>query len=163
MTWSGITSGEARKAFRGEVSPQMTSHLKPLREFFSEFRAMQVGSRDIEAFKSQPKVAKKANATINRSLQLLSQAYRYALKSDPQKLNRAPMIKRYSEKGNVRKGKFTPAEAEAVFNNDCSLESSREHAAATRRFRVVHIRLAVCSGPLVFDLARLHCLVVQFE
>ena len=27
------------------------------------------------------------------------------------------MIKRYSEKGNVRKGKFTPAEAEAVFNN----------------------------------------------
>jgi integrase len=27
------------------------------------------------------------------------------------------MIKRYSEKGNVRKGEFTPAEAEAVFNN----------------------------------------------
>jgi Phage integrase family len=27
------------------------------------------------------------------------------------------MIKRYSEKGNVRKGRFTPAEAEAVFNN----------------------------------------------
>ena len=66
---------------------------------------------------TQLKVAKKANATINRSLQLLSQAYSYALKSDPQKLNRAPMIKRYSEKGNVRKGKFTPAEAEAVFNN----------------------------------------------
>jgi hypothetical protein len=27
------------------------------------------------------------------------------------------MIKRYSEKGNVGKGKFTPAEAEAVFYN----------------------------------------------
>ena len=105
------------KGIPREVSPQMTSHLKPLREFFSEFRAMQVGSRDLEAFKSQLKVAKKANATINRSLQLLSQAYSYALKSDPQKLNRALMIKRYSEKGNVRKGKFTPAEAEAVFNN----------------------------------------------
>lgn len=105
------------KGIPREVSPQMTSHLKPLREFFGEFRAMQVGSRDIEAFKSQLKVAKKANATISRSLQLLSQAYSYALKSDPQKLNRAPMIKRYSEKGNVRKGKFTPAEAEAVFNN----------------------------------------------
>ena len=84
------------KGIPREVSPQMTSHLKPLREFFGEFRAMQVGSRGLEAFKSQLKVAKKANATINRSLQLLSQAYSYALKSDPQKLNRAPMIKRYS-------------------------------------------------------------------
>jgi len=100
-----------------QASPQMTSHLKPLREFFGEFRAIQVGGRDIEAFKSQLKVAKKANATINRSLQLLSQAYSDALKSDAPKLNRAPMIKRYSEKGNVRKGKCTPAEAEAVFNS----------------------------------------------
>jgi hypothetical protein len=36
------------------------------------------------------KAEKKANATVNRSLQLLSQAYSYAVTSDPPKLNRAP-------------------------------------------------------------------------
>ena len=95
----------------------MISQIKPLREYFGEFRAMQVGSRDVEAFKSQLKAEKKANATVNRSLQLLSQAYGYALESDPPKLSRAPRIERYSEKGNERKGKFSPAEAEAVFNS----------------------------------------------
>jgi hypothetical protein len=99
-----------------EVPPQMTSHLKPLREFFGTLRAMQVGTRDVEAFKSQLKAETKANATVNRSLQLLSQAYSYAVTSDPPKLNRAPKIKRYSEKGNQRKGKFSPAEAEAIIN-----------------------------------------------
>ena len=105
------------KGIPREVSPQMSSHLKRLREFFGALPAMHVGSRDIEAFKSQLKAKKKANATVNRSLQLLSQAYSYALESDPPKLNRTPKIERYSEKGNVRKGKFSPAEAEAVFNS----------------------------------------------
>jgi hypothetical protein len=40
------------KGIPREVPPQMTSHLKPLREFFGTLRAMQVGSRDVEAFKS---------------------------------------------------------------------------------------------------------------
>jgi len=105
-----------KKGIPREVPPQMTSHLRPLREFFCELRAVQVGSRDIEAFKAQRKAEHKANATINRSLQLLSQAYKYALKSDPPKLNRAPNIELYDE-DNARKGKFSPAEAEAIFNS----------------------------------------------
>lgn len=108
--------GGKRGIFR-EVPPQMTSHLKPLREFFGTWRAIQVGSRNIEEFKSKLKAERKANATINRSLQLLGQAYNYAITSDPAKLSRAPKIERYSEQGNERKGKFTPAEAEAVFNS----------------------------------------------
>ena len=48
---------------------------------------------------------------------MLSQAYSYAVTSDRPKLNRAPKIERYSEKGNQRKGKFSPAEAEAIFNS----------------------------------------------
>jgi hypothetical protein len=71
------------KGIPREVPPQMISQIKPLRVYFGEFRAMQVGSRDVEAFKSQLKAEKKANATVNRSLQLLSQAYSYALESDP--------------------------------------------------------------------------------
>jgi integrase len=105
------------KGIPREVPPQMISHLKPLREFFGTLRAMQVGSRDVEAFKSKLKAEKKANATVNRSLQLLSQAYSYAVTSDPPKLNRVPKIKRYSEKGNQRTGKFSPAEAEAIFSS----------------------------------------------
>ena len=56
------------------------------------------------------------DATVNRSLQLLSQAYGYAVTSDPPKLNRAPKIGRYSEKGNQRKRKFSSAEAKAELN-----------------------------------------------
>ncbi|MGA3090581.1 MAG: hypothetical protein ABSD75_18365 [Terriglobales bacterium] len=73
-----------------EVPPQMASYLKPLREFLGTWRAIQVGSRDIEEFKSKLKTERKANATVNRSLQLLGQAYNYAITSDPPKLSRAP-------------------------------------------------------------------------
>jgi integrase len=92
----------------------MKSQLQPLRDFFGTTRAMRVGSRDIETFKSQLKAEKKANATVNRSLQLLSQAFRYAVNSDPPKLSRVPKIDRYDESNNRRKGKFTPAEAEQL-------------------------------------------------
>ena len=106
-----------KRGIRREVPPQMTSRLKQLRGFFGTCRAIQVGSRDIEEFKSKLKTERKANATVNRSLQLLSQAYNYAITSDPPKLSRAPRVERYSEQGNARKGKFTPAEAEAIFNS----------------------------------------------
>jgi hypothetical protein len=85
----------------------MTSHLRPLREFFGTWRAIQVGSRDIEEFRSKLKAERKANATVNRSLQLLGQAYSYAITSGPPKLSRAPKIERYSEQGNERKVNFT--------------------------------------------------------
>jgi hypothetical protein len=67
------------KGIPREVPSHMISHLKPLREFFGTFRAIQVGSRDVDAFKSKLKTEKKANTTVNRSLQLLSQAYSYAV------------------------------------------------------------------------------------
>ena len=106
-----------KSGIRREVPLQMLSQIKPLRQFFGTMRAVQVGSVDIEEFKSQLKAEKKANSTVNRSLQILSQAYSYAMKSDPPKVSRTPRIERFSEKGNERKGKFTPAEAEAVFNS----------------------------------------------
>src|SRR5262249_7690477 len=96
-------------------SPQMESHLRRLRDYFGTCRAIRVGSRDVEAFIAQLKAEKKANATINRSLQLLSQAYRYAATTDPPKLSRALKIEKLDESANVRTGKFTPAEAEMVF------------------------------------------------
>jgi integrase len=103
-----------KKGIRREVSPQMRSHLRRLREFFGERLAMEVGTRDIDAFKSELKAENKANATINRALQLLRTAYvRAALRVDPPKLSRALHIE-LLEENNARDGKFTPEEAELV-------------------------------------------------
>ena len=103
-----------RRGIPREVSPQMQSHLKHLRDYFGPCRAMHIGSKDVERFTVHLKEQKKANATINRSLQLLTQAYRYAVSTDPPKLSRIVRIEKLDESGNRRKGKFSPAEAEAV-------------------------------------------------
>jgi len=103
-----------RKAIPREVTPQMRSHLKPLRELLGTRSAMLVGSRDVEAFISELKVRQRTNATINRSLQLLAQAFRHAVNSDPPRLNRILKIELLDETGNTRKGKFSPAEAGQV-------------------------------------------------
>jgi len=104
-----------KRGIAREVNPQMRSHLKRLRDYFGESRALNVGSRDVEAFVAHQKAAGKANATINRSLQLLAQAFAYASNATPPKLSRALKIEMLDESGNVRKGKFSPAEAEAIF------------------------------------------------
>jgi integrase len=106
-----------RRGIPRQVSPQMQSHLKRLRDYFGSCKAMSVGTRDVEAFISQLKEEKKANGTVNRSLQLLSQAYRYAVTTDPPKLSRALKIETLDESDNVRKGKFTPVEAELIFHS----------------------------------------------
>jgi integrase len=105
-----------KKGIPRELSPQMQSIVKQLREFFGAMRAVNVGTETIQAFKDQLKTQKKANATINRPLQLLAQAYNYAISTDPPKLSRALNIKKLmlDESGNRRTGKFSSAEAEAI-------------------------------------------------
>jgi len=97
-----------------EVSPQMKSHLKRLRDEFGTCRASRFGSKDVDQFVAKLRAERKANATINRSLQLLLQAYNLAVSTDPPKLNRALKIEMLDESGNRRTGKFTPAEAELI-------------------------------------------------
>ena len=72
-----------KRAIRREVSPQMKSHLGRIRDYFGACRAMKVGTKDINNFTAELKAEGKANATINRSLQLMSQAYRHAVSTDP--------------------------------------------------------------------------------
>ena len=55
-------------------------------------------------------------ATINRETQLLGQAYTLAMRSKPPRVTTKPNIRRLSEKGNVRKEFFEPAEFERVVN-----------------------------------------------
>jgi len=97
------------------ISPQMRSHLKRIREFFGAMRALDVHQKHIRDFVALQLSQRKENATVNRSLQLLGQAFKIAVKSDPPKLFRIPKIQLLDESGNVRKGKFTHDEAEAIF------------------------------------------------
>lgn len=104
-----------KKRIPREVNPQMKSHLRRIREYFGTMRAMNVHQQHIQAFISLLHGQRKQDATINRALQLLRQSYRIAVNSDPPKLSRIPKIQTLDESGNVRTGKFTKDEAEAIF------------------------------------------------
>ena len=98
-----------------KLSLPMKSHLKCLREFFGVMRAMTVHKCHVQAFIDKLKAEGKKNATINRPLQMLSQAYKIAVTSYPPVLSRLLRVPRLNEKNNIRKGKFTNAEAEMIF------------------------------------------------
>jgi len=100
-----------------EVTAPMESQINRLRKYFGAMRAMQVHKRDVSDFISTLRAEGKKNASINRFLQLLQQAYKISVKADPQVLSRMLTVPKLDESDNVRKGKFSPAEAEAVFNN----------------------------------------------
>lgn len=96
-----------------EISPQMRSHLNRVRDYFGAIRANTVRARHVQGFVSMLKGQGKQNATVNRSLQLLGQAYRLAVSSE--RLSRALSVPKLDESGNVRKGKFTKDEAQLLF------------------------------------------------
>jgi integrase len=92
----------------------MLSHLKRLRDHFGCWRACSLRRIHVLAFIEILRKEGKGNATINRSTQLLSQAFKIAARSDPPKVQRELSVPKLDESGNIRKGKFSPAEAEAV-------------------------------------------------
>jgi integrase len=119
---SGGDDGETRV-----VNPPMKSHLKRLRAFFGAMRAMSVYQCHVDEFRSRLKAEGKKNATVNRPLQLLEQSYRIAATSNPPVLSRILTVNKAPE-NNVRKGKFTHAEAQAIF------AGLPEHMAGVARF-----------------------------
>jgi integrase len=87
------------------IGPEMRSHLKRLRDYFGDFRAVSIDEIKVEGFVSMLLSNGRKNATVNRSLQLLKQAYKVS--RVPCAFSNLPLL---DESGNVRKGKFTPAE-----------------------------------------------------
>jgi integrase len=87
------------------------SHLKPLREHFGDWRALEITFRAIEAYITQRRGARKSNATINRELELLRRALRLA--HDRQLLPSIPKVRVLPEH-NIRQGFFERADLEAV-------------------------------------------------
>jgi len=88
-----------------EIGPQMKSHIKPLRAFLGDRRAVAIDMTKVQEFVSFLLSKRKQNATINRSLQLLKQAY---------KVSKLPCafsdLSLLDESANVRKGKFSQPE-----------------------------------------------------
>jgi integrase len=87
------------------------SHLKPVRDHFGDWRALDINYRAIEAYITKRREHKKSNATINRELELLRRALHLA--HDRQLLPSIPKVRVLPE-NNTRQGFFERAELEAV-------------------------------------------------
>jgi integrase len=92
---------------RGKSDPKNDSHIARAREGFGKRRAKDLTSEDVNNYIAKRLAKKHANATINRTLQFVGQAYRLAEMP-------APKIQRLSEKDNARKGFFSDAEFRAL-------------------------------------------------
>ncbi|MBI3895106.1 MAG: site-specific integrase [Acidobacteria bacterium] len=92
--------------------PQILAHLKPIRDYFGDRKAVQVSAELVDRYIEECLKDGKASATINRGTQLLAQAFRLAVEGN--RLSRAPKIRHLSEKGNARQGFFERADFEAV-------------------------------------------------
>ncbi len=85
------------------------------REYFGTWRANEVTAEAADQFIRKQQDEGFAAATINRSTQLLKQAYALAIAR--KRLVNAPGIRYLSEKGNTRQGFFTDAQFRAVESN----------------------------------------------
>ncbi len=90
---------------RGKDSPQFKAHLKKIRRNFDSWRAVEVTAEAVDKYVSAMLEQGSAPATINRSTQLLAQAFKLAI--ERRHLSIAPKIRHLSEKGNQRRGFFT--------------------------------------------------------
>jgi integrase len=87
------------------------SHIKPVRDHFGDWRALDINFRAIEAYITKRREEKKSNATINRELELLRRALRLA--HDRQLLPSIPKVRALTE-NNTRQGFFERPDLEAV-------------------------------------------------
>ena len=94
--------------------PSQKSHLKPVRQFFSFARAVDLVTSQIRLFIEQQRQEGKANATINRELGGLRQALNLARREG--RINHIPYFPMLKE-DNVREGFFERDEVEAVIAN----------------------------------------------
>lgn len=106
---------EADLKLRGKDSQQNLSNLARVRRDFGLQRAVAVTAEQIDAYIERRQKDGYANASINRTLQLLNQCYSLAI--ERKRLTERPSIRHLSEKGNERRGFFECAEFNAVLSN----------------------------------------------
>lgn len=86
-----------------------------MREHFGNWRAIELTAEAVDEFVSELLDDDKKPATVNRSTQLLTQAYKLAM--ERKRLTSTPMIRYLSESGNARQGFFGDTEFRSVESN----------------------------------------------
>ncbi len=99
-------------SIRGVNSLDFIYHLKPIREYFGDMRAVDVTEVVIDRFIRECQDAGKSDATINRETQLLGQTFRLAV--ERKTLAMAPKVRRIPNADKPREGFFERPEFEAV-------------------------------------------------
>jgi integrase len=97
---------------RDRWNPKVASNVKPLRDYFGTWRAVEVTSEAIGKYIEQLREEGYSNATVNRRTQLLGQAFKLGIRN--KQLSQQPFIPRLTEIGNERQGFFETADFEAV-------------------------------------------------
>ncbi len=100
---------------RGKWSAKVNSNVKPLREHFGNWRAVDVTSDAASTYIESLREQGYSAATCNRRTQLLGQAYKLAVRT--KKISAAPFIPHLSEVGNERQGFFEMEHLDAVLKN----------------------------------------------
>jgi len=100
---------------RDKWSVKVGSNVKPLRERFGTWRAADLTADSIGAYIESVREEGYSNATVNRRMQLLGQAFKVAIRN--KQMSAAPFIPRLSEIGNERQGFFETADFEAVVSH----------------------------------------------
>jgi integrase len=75
---------------------------------FGTIRASELKPNDVDTYIAERRADGVADATINRTLAQVKQAYKLAMRQET--LNRAPYIRHLSEEGNERQGFLTPSQ-----------------------------------------------------
>ena len=110
-----LDSLESDYKLRGKWSTKVSSNVKPLREYFGNWRVVDVTSDAVSKYIEDLLAQEYSAATCNRRTQLLGQAYKLAVRT--KKLNAAPFIPRLSEVGNERQGFCETEHLDAVLEN----------------------------------------------
>jgi integrase len=116
---------------RGKASPQNLSYIETARKDFGGQLAISITAEKIDQYIGEKLAEQYAPASVNRRLQMVSQAFALAVRRGT--LSRVPFIRKLSEAGNARQGFFSEAEIDAVLENlpDDGLRDFVEWGAAT--------------------------------
>ena len=113
-----LETRKAAGARGGAWSRTLRAHSKPLRTFFAGTLGADVTTEDLERYQRERLALLRAPATVNRELEGLRRAYRYAAGLKPARfpVTEIPFIQMLPVE-NVRTGYFERAEIEAVIAN----------------------------------------------
>jgi len=132
----------------GKFSPQTASHMKRAKVDFGHFRGGALTPEWVEAYCEERKENGDRPATVNRTTQLVQQAYNLAVENRRFAAARVPRIKKLDESDNAREDCLTEAQLASViehlpehlqdFTRWCAACGMRKGEAGQLRWNMVH-------------------------